>query len=163
MLSRTKTALTDQHQSFHPGRTSRSVTHPQISPSQARLTSEFFEDRLPKKKLQLVGMSILLILLIFWARVSHTHSLKRPTSLSVNPKPETSSLDHVPYVQCQRPMCHVRASSANGLCATSVRPVPTVHPRCPRTDPPHARPHAGGICAPTCLCSYPHTYVRTCS
>ena len=47
----------------HLGRTSRSVTHPQISPSQARLTSEFFGDQLPEKKLQLVGMSILLILL----------------------------------------------------------------------------------------------------
>ena len=47
----------------HPGRTSRSVTHPQISPGQARLTSKFFGDRLLKKKLQLVCMSILLILL----------------------------------------------------------------------------------------------------
>ena len=47
----------------HPGRTSRSVTHPQISLGQARLTSEFFGDQLPEKKLQLVGMSILLILL----------------------------------------------------------------------------------------------------
>ena len=47
----------------HPGITSRSVTHPQIAPGQARLTSEFFGDRLPEKKWQLVGMSILLILL----------------------------------------------------------------------------------------------------
>src|SRR6185312_9888639 len=47
----------------HPGRTSRSVTHPQISPGQARLTSEFFGDQLPEKKLQLIGMNILLILL----------------------------------------------------------------------------------------------------
>ena len=39
------------------------VTHPQISPGQARLILEFFGDRLPEKKLQLVGMSILLILL----------------------------------------------------------------------------------------------------
>ena len=42
---------------------SRSVTHPQIAPGQARLTSEFFGDRLPEKKLQLIGISILLILL----------------------------------------------------------------------------------------------------
>ena len=47
----------------HPGRTFRPVTHTQISPGQARLTSEFFGDRLPEKKLQLVGMSILLIIL----------------------------------------------------------------------------------------------------
>ena len=47
----------------HPGITFRTVTHPQIAPGQARLTSEFFEELLPEKKLQLVGMSILLILL----------------------------------------------------------------------------------------------------
>ena len=45
----------------HPGRTSRSVTHPQIAPSQARLISEFFSNELPEKKLQLVDMSILLM------------------------------------------------------------------------------------------------------
>jgi hypothetical protein len=37
------------------------VTNPEIALDQARLTSEFFGDGLPKKKLQLVGMSILLI------------------------------------------------------------------------------------------------------
>ena len=71
--------------------------------------------------------------------MSHPHPLKRPTSSSVNPKLGTSSLSHVPYVQCQRPMCDVRASSANGPCAMSVRPVPMAHPRCPRTDPPRDR------------------------
>jgi hypothetical protein len=40
------------------------VGHPsQIAPSQARLTWRFFRDRLPKKKMQLVGMDTLLILL----------------------------------------------------------------------------------------------------
>ena len=34
-----------------------------IAPGQARLTSELFADGLPEKKLQLIGMSILLILL----------------------------------------------------------------------------------------------------
>ena len=34
-----------------------------IAPGQARLTSELFTDGLPKKKLQLIGMSIILILL----------------------------------------------------------------------------------------------------
>ena len=47
----------------HPGRTSRSVTHPQIALGQARLTPEFFANELPEKKLQLVDMSILSILL----------------------------------------------------------------------------------------------------
>src|SRR6185437_1267739 len=83
-----------------------------------------------------------------WAGVSHTHPLKRPTSSSVNPKPGTSSLGHVPYVQCRQPMCHVRASSANGPCATSVRPVPTVHPRCPCTCRWHLRPHAPVLMPP---------------
>jgi hypothetical protein len=47
----------------HPGRTSQSVTHPKIALGQAHLTPEFFGDGFPEKKLQLVGMSILLILL----------------------------------------------------------------------------------------------------
>jgi hypothetical protein len=55
------------------------VGHPsQIAPSQARLTWRFFRDRLPKKKMHLVGMITLLILLslgpghpIPGARISH--------------------------------------------------------------------------------------------
>jgi hypothetical protein len=40
------------------------VDHPsQIAPSQAHLTWSFFQDRLPKKKMHLVGMDTLLILL----------------------------------------------------------------------------------------------------
>jgi hypothetical protein len=40
------------------------VVHPsQIAPSQAHLTWRFFRDRLPKKKMHLVGMDTLLILL----------------------------------------------------------------------------------------------------
>jgi hypothetical protein len=40
------------------------VGHPsQIAPSQALLTWRFFRDRLPKKKMHLVGMNTLLILL----------------------------------------------------------------------------------------------------
>jgi hypothetical protein len=45
----------------HPGRTSRSVTHPEIALGQTCLTSELFGDGLLEKKLQLVGMSILSI------------------------------------------------------------------------------------------------------
>jgi hypothetical protein len=62
---------TDQHGSFvHTlsslmrTRENLHVGHPsQISPSQARLTWRFFRDRLPKKKMHLVGMDTLLILL----------------------------------------------------------------------------------------------------
>jgi hypothetical protein len=48
---------------YAPGKTSRSVIHPEIAPGQARLTLEFFADGLPEKKLQLDGISMLLILL----------------------------------------------------------------------------------------------------
>jgi hypothetical protein len=61
----------DQHESFMRTlsslmrtRENFSVGHPsQIAPSQARLTWRFFRDRLPKKKMHLVGMDTLLILL----------------------------------------------------------------------------------------------------
>jgi hypothetical protein len=46
-----------------PRKTSRSITHPKIALGQARLTMEFFTGGLPKKKVYLVGMSILSILL----------------------------------------------------------------------------------------------------
>jgi hypothetical protein len=62
---------TDQHKSFvrtlsllMRTRENFSVGHPsQIAPSQERLTWWFFWDRLPKKKMHLVGMDTLLILL----------------------------------------------------------------------------------------------------
>jgi hypothetical protein len=62
---------TDQHGSFVHTLSSLMRTqenfpigHPsQISPSQARLTWRFFRDRLPEKKMHLVGMITLLILL----------------------------------------------------------------------------------------------------
>jgi hypothetical protein len=77
---------TDQHESFVRTlsslmctRENFSVGHlSQIAPSQARLTWRFFRDRLPKKKMHLVGMITLLILLslgpghlIPGARISH--------------------------------------------------------------------------------------------
>jgi hypothetical protein len=46
-----------------PGKTSRSVTHPEIASSQARLTSEFFAGGLLERKVYLDGISILSILL----------------------------------------------------------------------------------------------------
>jgi hypothetical protein len=63
--------LTDQHEPFvrslsSPMRTREtfwSATHPKIGLSQARLNWRFFRDRLPKKKIHLVGMDTLLILL----------------------------------------------------------------------------------------------------
>src|SRR4051812_10071418 len=48
----------------HPVPTYQSVTHPRIALGQSRITLEFFLNELPEKKLQLVGMSILSILLI---------------------------------------------------------------------------------------------------
>jgi hypothetical protein len=62
---------TDQHESFlrtlfslMRTRENFPVGHPsQIAPSQALLTWRFFRDRLPKKKMHLVGMDTLLILL----------------------------------------------------------------------------------------------------
>jgi hypothetical protein len=62
---------TDQHESFMRTLSSLMcnqenflVGHPsQIAPSQAHLTWRFFRDRLPKKKMHLVGMNTLLILL----------------------------------------------------------------------------------------------------
>jgi hypothetical protein len=62
---------TDQHESFVHTLSSLiriqenfAVSHPsQIAPSQAHLTWRFFRDRLPKKKMHLVGMDTLLILL----------------------------------------------------------------------------------------------------
>ena len=65
------TIPTDQHESFVRTLSSLMciredfpVGHPsQIAPSQARLTWRFFRDRLPKKKMHLVGMDTLLILL----------------------------------------------------------------------------------------------------
>jgi hypothetical protein len=79
------------------------VGHPsQIAPSQARLTWRFLRDRLPKKKMHLVGMDTLLILLSLGPGYHHLrgqditiHSLRRPTSSSVNPNPGTSPLGHV--------------------------------------------------------------------
>jgi hypothetical protein len=75
-----------------PEKTSRSVTHPEIAPGQTRLTLEFFADGLPEKKLQLSGISMLLILLS--RGMLQSTSLRRPTSSSV-PKPGTSPLGHV--------------------------------------------------------------------
>jgi hypothetical protein len=46
-----------------PGKSFRSVTHPEIAPGQARLTPEFFAGGLLEKKVYLGGMSILSILL----------------------------------------------------------------------------------------------------
>src|SRR4051812_42138085 len=70
--------------------TSRSVTHPIIPLGQTRLTLEFFSNELPEKKLQLVGMSILSILLSHVLRshiptLTHnslSHSLTQPSPLS---------------------------------------------------------------------------------
>ena len=72
----------DQHESFVRTLSSFmrtqenfSVDHPsQIAPSQARLTWRFFRDRLPKKKMHLVGMDTLLILLSLGPGHNHPRS-----------------------------------------------------------------------------------------
>jgi hypothetical protein len=46
-----------------PEKTSWSVTHPEIAPSEARLTPEFFAGGLPEKNVYLDSMNILSILL----------------------------------------------------------------------------------------------------
>jgi hypothetical protein len=74
----------------------------QIAPSQARFTWRFFRDRLPKKKMHLVGMNALLILLNLGPEYHHPKGqditiqpLIRPTFSSINHNPETSPLSHV--------------------------------------------------------------------
>ena len=109
----------------HPGRTSRSVTHPQIAPSQARLTSEFFGDRLPEKKLQLVGMSILLILLSPGPGCHMLTPLRDRRPRRSIPSQERSLL------------ATSRTSSVSSPCATSMRsvtmvPVPRACVQCQR-------------------------------
>jgi hypothetical protein len=52
----------------HPGRTSRSVTH---RPRSNTLNFGVFGDGLSEKKLQLVGMSILINLIKPWVEMSH--------------------------------------------------------------------------------------------
>jgi hypothetical protein len=82
-----------------PEKTSRSITYPKIALGQARLTQRFFRDRLPKKKMNLVGMNTLLFLL----SLSHDpsgqdttiHPLRRLSSSSVNPKQGTFPLGHI--------------------------------------------------------------------
>jgi hypothetical protein len=49
--------------SFAPEKTSRSVIHLKIALGQAHLIKRFFRDRLSKKKIHLIGMSILSIIL----------------------------------------------------------------------------------------------------
>jgi hypothetical protein len=73
----------------------------QIAPSQAHLTWRFFQDRLPKKKMHLVGMYIILILLSLRQDInnlgdmkSQSIPLRRPKSSSVNPHPKLLQARH---------------------------------------------------------------------
>jgi hypothetical protein len=108
----------------HPRRTSRSVTH-RSKPS--KLNFGVFSDGLPEKKLQLIGMSILINSIKPWTGMSHTPPLRRSTSSSINPKPGTSSLGHV---------LGSSASACSMLCDHS-GPTPAMH-----TMPAQLRPHA---------------------
>jgi hypothetical protein len=62
-----------------------------------------------------------------WVRMSHTSTLRRSTSSSINPNPGTSSLYHV---------CGSSASACAMLCDNSW-PTPAMH-----TMPAKLRPHA---------------------
>jgi hypothetical protein len=102
---------TDQHESFvrtlsslMRTRENFPVGHPsQIAPSQARLTWRFFRDRLPKKKMHLIGMITLLILLslglghpIPGARISHLLPQNLPSHLRTPTRRGTTKLGKWP-------------------------------------------------------------------
>jgi hypothetical protein len=89
----------------HPGSTSRSVTHRQIAPGQACLTWSSFQMSFRKKGIP-CWYEYPINPIKPWAKISHTHPLRRPTSSSVKPSPGTS------------PLGHVHASSADP-CATT--------------------------------------------
>jgi hypothetical protein len=73
------------------GKTSRSITHPEIAPGQARLTLEFFAGGLPEKKVYLNGMSILSILLTLEPGC-HTRCCNVLVDIGLS-KPSFSALD----------------------------------------------------------------------
>jgi hypothetical protein len=81
-----------------------SAGHPsQIAPSQARLTWRFFRDRLPKKKMHLVGMDTLLILLSLGPGYHHARGQ------DITPGHQTDSVHCAPD--------SVRCASDNVRCA----------------------------------------------
>ena len=88
----------------HPGRTSRSVTHHEIAPDQARLTWRFFRGRLPKKKVHLGGMSILSILLSHGSG-SHNHPPQKIDAPVDQPQARNFPSWPRLYVYC-RHICH---------------------------------------------------------
>jgi hypothetical protein len=69
-----------------PGKTFRSVTHPEIAPGQACLTSEFFTGGFPKKKVYLGGMSILSIMLSLESGCHKNRFV--PRRFRYNPRPD---------------------------------------------------------------------------
>jgi len=92
----------------------RSVTHLKIAQGQVCLTSWLFRDRLPKKKLQLIGV-YLLTLLSPWAGC------------------------HILTPLRDRRLYWSTTSYECPLLTTSVCLVPTAHPKCLRTNLPCAR------------------------
>jgi hypothetical protein len=159
--------------SYAPEKTSRSITHPNIALGQACLTYKIFRDKLPKKKMCLIGMSILSILLILGLGY-HNLSIRRPMFLSVNPKPWTSPLGHVyvpmwSYVMpCDhsRPTCaiwpnpyytHARETmrvGSNTICNIMSTHVPVIFtPSRPLWSPTIPQSNTSLLCA---LC--PHSY-----
>jgi hypothetical protein len=129
---------TDQHESFvrtmsilmHT-RENFPVGHPsQIAPSEAHLTWRFFRDRLPKKKMHLVGMDTLLILLSLGPEYHHPrgqditiHPLRRPTSSLINPIQEPPLLaTSMCLVSSYAMPCHVTTLDPHAPCTIYPNP-----------------------------------------
>jgi hypothetical protein len=113
----------------HPRRTFQSVTH-RSKPS--TLNFVVFRDVLPEKKLQLVGMSILINPIKHWAGMSRTPPLRRSTSSSINPKLGTFSLGHVrgsSVSACAMPCDHLGPTPAMHTMLAQLRPHAPVKPR----------------------------------
>jgi hypothetical protein len=127
-------------------KTSQSITHPKITPGQARLTLEFFAGRLPEKKVYLDGTSILSILLSLEPGCHNAPPLRRPTSSSVNLKPGTSPLGHF-------------YTSSTVICVSYVHIAAYVSYCVPPIGPTH---HAYVPTSLTHMPPYPSQLTRTC-
>ena len=96
----------------HPGATSRSVTHPETTPS-SRLTLKFCPNGLPEKKEFLIDMSSLSSLI----SQAITYTPLRGNDILVGP-PERSLLAHMSVLPVQY-MCHVVCHDGSLLLAGS--------------------------------------------
>ena len=132
------------------GRTSRSVTHAQISPGQGCLTSEFFGDQFLKKKLQLVCMSILLILLSSRPGCHILTSLRDRCPRRSIPSQDVLSWPRpirlVPAAHVRRPCVQCQWCIPDARALTRHAPVHMAV----ASAPPRARSHARAL-TPVCV------------